>query len=151
MIVTLLIWFPQTILCFTNYKTKRKPYHRSKLDSQSINCFVTLISNFSLQEKEEEAWNFCWKHWRPTKVHGRPQEGVLHAAQQILPDHQKKLALVLLSGASYYLLRLHCCPRKCWLGSERSTLTFSRSVSCCQSRRWSLPWKYLKIQRSFGL
>ena len=101
MTVTLLIWFPQTILCFTNYKTKRKPYHRSKLDSQSINCFVTLISNFSLQEKEEEAWNFCWKHWRPTKVHGRPQEGVLHAAQQILPDHQKKLALVLLSGASF--------------------------------------------------
>ena len=50
-----------------------------------------------------------------------------------------------------FLLRLHCCPRKCWLGSGRSTLTFSRSVSCCQSRRWSLPWKYLKIQRSFGL
>ena len=51
MIVTLLIWFPQTILCFTNYKTKRKPYHRSKLDSQSNNSFATLNSDFFLGKR----------------------------------------------------------------------------------------------------
>ena len=59
MTVTLLIWFPQTILCFTNYKTKRKPYHRSKLDSQSINCFATLISDFFLRKKKKKPGIFA--------------------------------------------------------------------------------------------
>ena len=60
MTVTLLIWFPQTILCFTNCKTKRKPCHRSKLDSQSINCFVfQLISDFFSRKKKKKPGIFA--------------------------------------------------------------------------------------------
>ena len=111
------------------------------------NTYFRLFS----QEKEEEAWNFCWKHWRPTKVHGRPQEGVLHAAQQILPDHQKKLALVLLSGASFSFFQTSLLSQKMLIRFGKKHFDFLEECVMLPKQKMELALKISQNPKKFWI